>query len=191
MDTWRNLKEPDSAGWRRARLQLREDVRQAKEALSTMAHVSVPVSKSDEVLDVEVTRTEFEGLIEADLRRTVDILEKTARDANVTSDEIAAVYLTGGSSRVPLAAALASQFHPHTYTRPDPKTLVAQGALAKPGPEVQERPTAVADAPVQPPGPASGNSAAAGAGTAPAVVQTRSTGEWEAGRRPPPQRGSR
>jgi hypothetical protein len=129
---WRALKAPESPGWRRARLQLREDVRQAKEALSTLPHVSVPVSKGEDVLDVEITRREFESLIEADLRRTVDILEKTARDAQVSRDEIAAVYLTGGSSRVPLAAALASEFHPNTYTRPDPKTLVAQGALAKP-----------------------------------------------------------
>ena len=146
VETWRSLKEQETAGWRRARLQLREDVRQAKEALSTMAHVSVPVSKGEEVIDVEVTRAEFESLIQADLRRTVDILEKTARDAGVTGDEIAAVYLTGGSSRVPLAAALASEFHPHTYTRPDPKTLVAQGALAKPEP----RRRAAAAAPAAP-----------------------------------------
>ncbi len=150
VEVWRELSEPRSPGWRRARLQLREDVRQAKEALSTVPHVSVPVSKGEEVLDVEVTRREFENLIEADLRRTVDILEKTARDAHVSHDEIAAVYLTGGSSRVPLAAALASEFHPNTYTRPDPKTLVAQGALAKP----REAVPVTIPAPAAAPGPA-------------------------------------
>ena len=133
VETWRQLKEPQTPGWSRARLQLREDVRQAKEALSTTARVNVPVSKGEDVLDVEVTRAEFEHLIRDDLQRTVGILEKTARDASVKREGIAAVYLTGGSSRIPLAAALASEFHPHTYARPDPKTLVARGALAKPG----------------------------------------------------------
>ena len=132
VETWRQLKEPQTPGWSRARLQLREDVREAKEALSTTARVNVPVSKGEDVLDVEVTRAEFEHLIRDDLQRTVGILEKTARDAGIKREGIAAVYLTGGSSRIPLAAALASEFHPHTYTRPDPKTLVARGALAKP-----------------------------------------------------------
>ena len=128
---WRELSEPRSPGWRRARLQLREDVRQAKEALSTTNTVSVPVAAGgDEVLDVTVTRLDFERLIRDDLEGTVGVLEKTARDAGVSREEIAAVYLTGGSSRVPLAGALASRFHPRTYTRPDPKTLVVRGAIA-------------------------------------------------------------
>ena len=128
---WRELSEPRSPGWRRARLQLREDVRQAKEALSTTNTVSVPVAAGgDDVLDVTVTRLDFERLIRDDLEGTVGVLEKTARDAGVSREEIAAVYLTGGSSRVPLAGALASRFHPRTYTRPDPKTLVVRGAIA-------------------------------------------------------------
>jgi hypothetical protein len=112
-------------------LQLREDVRQAKEALSTTESVSVPVAAGgDDVLDVRVARRDFEALIGADLGRTVGVLEKSARDAGVTREAITAVYLTGGSSRVPLVGALAGRFHPRTYTRPDPKTLVVRGAIA-------------------------------------------------------------
>ena len=126
-EVWRQLKQPETAGARRAVGQLRDDVRQAKEALSTMPRVSVPVAAGDDLLEIEVTRTEFERLIEADLERTVSVLDKTVREAGVGEGELTAVYLTGGSSRVPLAAALVSQFHPQTHTRPDPKTLVAQG----------------------------------------------------------------
>jgi hypothetical protein len=128
---WRELSEPRSPGWRRARLQLREDVRQAKEALSATPTVAVPVAAGGEdVLDVPVARLDFERLIRDELAGTVDLLARTAGAAGVSHDEIAAVYLTGGSSRVPLAGDLAARFHPRTYTRPDPKSLVVRGAIA-------------------------------------------------------------
>lgn len=103
-------------------------MREAKESLSSLPRVAVAVSAGEEMIDVELTRGEFEELIRSDLERTVSVLEKTVREAGVSDGELAAVYLTGGSSRVPLAAALASEVHPNTHTRLDPKTLVALGA---------------------------------------------------------------
>lgn len=126
----RQLAHPLNAHWQRARLQLQRDVRDAKEALSSTARVSVPVTAESDVIDIEITRGEFEDLIREDLQRTVAVMESTIHRAGLERDEIAAIYLTGGSSRIPLAAALLSQFHPHTYTRPDPKTVVVQGAAS-------------------------------------------------------------
>ncbi len=105
-------------------------VRAAKEALSSTPRFTVAVGE-EEPIDIEITRGEFEDLIRDDLARTVGVLDMTIRDAGLTRERIAAVYLTGGSSRIPLVADLLAQYHPHTYTRPDPKTLVAQGATRR------------------------------------------------------------
>ena len=175
------LGRPEGAQAARARMQLREDVRKAKEALSSTDRVFVPVlTEGDDVLDVAVTRQDFERLIGDDLARTVVVLDKTARAAGVGPEEITAVYLTGGSSRIPMVGTLAAHFHPRVFTRPDPKTLVVRGAItARFPPE-----PAAADLPAPPPEVAATPipAAAASESPAPAASQRRRP------RRTPPAR---
>ncbi len=52
-------------------------------------------------LEVEIEREEFEKLIEKDINRTIDLLLSTIEDANSDIDELKAIILTGGSSRIP------------------------------------------------------------------------------------------
>lgn len=52
-------------------------------------------------LEVEVTKEEFEALIEDDIDRTIDLLLETLEESNSDIDELEAIILTGGSSRIP------------------------------------------------------------------------------------------
>ncbi|MEA3455609.1 MAG: Hsp70 family protein [Campylobacterota bacterium] len=55
-------------------------------------------------LEVEVSREEFEGLIEEDIDRTVRLLLSTIEESDSDVDDIEAIILTGGSSRIPLVS---------------------------------------------------------------------------------------
>lgn len=135
---WRHLMEPPNPQWQRARMMLTEDVRTAKEALSSTPRFTVAVGE-EQPLDIEVTRQELDDLIRDDLDRTVGMLDATIRAAGLPRSQIAALYLTGGSSRLPLVADLLTQHHPRTYTRPDPKTVVVQGATHRAAEDVPRR----------------------------------------------------
>ena len=53
-------------------------------------------------LEVEITKEEFEELIAKDIDKTVELLLDTLEEANSDIDELEAIILTGGSSRIPL-----------------------------------------------------------------------------------------
>jgi molecular chaperone DnaK (HSP70) len=78
---------------------------------------------------VTITREELEDLIRDDVERTVDELDATLDRAGLTADDLDAIYLAGGSSRIPLVAQLlAERFGDRVTTRDDPKVVVAMGA---------------------------------------------------------------
>ncbi|MER5644174.1 Hsp70 family protein [Streptosporangium sp. NPDC002524] len=101
--------------------------REAKETLSkfdTSSHYVVGINE-----DVHITRADLEGLIGEEIVRTVDILDETIRGAGVGSDELAAVFMTGGPSRMPLVQkAVRERFGERVRTYDDPKIVVAYGA---------------------------------------------------------------
>ncbi|MFB9677156.1 Hsp70 family protein [Streptosporangium vulgare] len=101
--------------------------REAKETLSkfdTSSHYVVGINE-----DVHITRADLEDLIGEEIVRTVDILDETIRGAGVESDELAAVFMTGGPSRMPLVQkAVRERFGERVRTYDDPKIVVAYGA---------------------------------------------------------------
>ena len=104
-----------------------QEVRTAKEVLSdsTVYNVVIP----NLAHDVQVTRAELEDLLRDDLRTTVAILQSTVHDAGIDESGLAAVYMTGGSSRIPLAETLVFEtFGRRPTTYGDPKGVVALGA---------------------------------------------------------------
>ncbi len=106
----------------------REELREAKEALSTDSRYSLVVPGVDD--PVGVTRRELEELIEPQIRRTVDLLAGAISDAGMAPGDLAAIFLTGGSSRIPLVSSLITQELGVTpQTRDDPKAVVALGAV--------------------------------------------------------------
>jgi Molecular chaperone len=52
-------------------------------------------------LEVEVSKKEFEALIEEDIDKTIDLLLETVEESNNDIDDLEAIILTGGSSRIP------------------------------------------------------------------------------------------
>ena len=61
------------------------------------------------------------------------MLRETIRDAGVAEDALAAVYMTGGASRMPLAETLVFEaFGRRPTTYGDPKGVVALGVRRAP-----------------------------------------------------------
>ena len=125
---WEQLRYSDERAWVRANSALRAEVQAAKEALSSTAdytlYVSAPVDQ-----EIRVTRDDLERLIASDLTRTVDELAGTVQRCGLEIGQISAVYLVGGSSRIPLVTRLlAERFGSVPVTWGDPQAAVVLGA---------------------------------------------------------------
>jgi molecular chaperone DnaK len=89
-----------------ALVQLRAACVEAKEALSEETHVSIPVMLPGLHTEVLLTRRELEEMIGPSLEETIVALRRTLSSAHVADDDVAAVLLVGGSSRIPLVGQL-------------------------------------------------------------------------------------
>ncbi|MCZ4521192.1 Hsp70 family protein [Rhodococcus ruber] len=111
---------------------LDDSIRRAKELLSSTESATIAVgdSRTDRRCILTLTRAEFEDLIAPEMERAVALTRATLADAEqVLGTPVEALYLTGGSSRIPaIHRALGSLGRP-IATLDDPKTVVAQGAL--------------------------------------------------------------
>jgi ABC-type branched-subunit amino acid transport system substrate-binding protein len=127
-DQWRRLTNPESEADRRAAWQLWEDARLAKEMLSRAATTYVHVPLFDE--SVPIGREQLEQLARPILDRTVTATQIAVTSAGVAGQPLAAVFLVGGSSRIPLAATLLHRAFGLAPTAIEqPELVVAEGAL--------------------------------------------------------------
>ena len=121
-----DLEDPATAA---ALLRLRGDCTEAKEALSADNDADISVLLPNVQTTVRITRREFEGLIRPLLEDSVDSLRRTLRVADVRHDDVTAVLLVGGSSRIPLVAELVgAEVGRPVAVDAHPKHLVALGA---------------------------------------------------------------
>lgn len=96
-----------------------------KEALSQAATVSVSYAG----WQGELTRSQFEALIEPLVSRSLRACRRAVRDAGVDIGEIDAVVMVGGSTRVPLVREqVARLFECQPLTDIDPDKVVSLGA---------------------------------------------------------------
>jgi molecular chaperone DnaK len=123
-----------------ARSRLLHAVEEAKKQLSTDAVVTVALEFIAERAGVplnlvqEVTREEFEGLIEPLLAKTLTCLDDALDDANLQAPNIDKVLLVGGATRTPMIQKLLAQ----RLGRPvlaeiEPDLAVAMGAAVQGG----------------------------------------------------------
>lgn len=151
---WATLINPTDATGRRHRRTFLDDVRGAKERLSRQTRVELLVPVLD--VDTHLTREELETVTGPLLNRAVRLTEAVIRAAAVRKEQVAGVFLVGGSSRMPLAA---TTLHQRTEIAPtvidQPELVVATGATMSAPATAQ-----VFDPPVGPPpspvGPAAG-----------------------------------
>jgi molecular chaperone HscA len=97
----------------------------AKEALTDAASVTVVYAD----WSAELTREGFNALIEPMVARSLKACRRAVRDSNVELEEIGAVVMVGGSTRVPrVREAVAELFGRQPLTDIDPDQVVAIGA---------------------------------------------------------------
>ncbi|MET8150748.1 Hsp70 family protein [Actinoplanes sp. NPDC049668] len=146
---WQRLCEPETLEDRRAKQQLWDDVRIAKERLSRIQSADVVVPLLD--LELHVTREELEELARPLLEQTVRVTRDVLNWADLPDGRLAGVFLVGGASRIPLVATL---LHRELGEAPvaieQPELVVAEGSIladaallatepAAPGPTAEMR----------------------------------------------------
>ncbi|MBM9468648.1 Hsp70 family protein [Nakamurella leprariae] len=145
---WQRLAEPTDTQARTDRRHLLDEIRQAKEQLSTQqtAYVIVPGVDAQHA-EVMVTRSEFEALVVPLLQQTVGEVRQTMYRAGVTPEDLTHLVLTGGSSRIPAVSELLwRELGVEPVTEGEPKLIVALGA-------VEARRRGLIDTPSAPPPP--------------------------------------
>ncbi|UFH50085.1 Fe-S protein assembly chaperone HscA [Pseudomonas sp. KNUC1026] len=100
----------------------------AKEGLSDAARV--PLAYADWA--GELTREAFEALIEPMVARSLKACRRAVRDANIEIEEVSAVVMVGGSTRVPrVRQAVGGLFGREPLIDIDPDQVVAVGAAVQ------------------------------------------------------------
>ncbi len=128
-----DLDDEDSAAIT-AVARLREECTQAKEALSADTDTTIPVLLPTVTTEVRLTRAELETMVRPALQDSIDALRRAVRSAGVTPEDLRAVLLVGGSSRMPIVAQLVgAELGRPVAVDAHPKHAVALGAASLAG----------------------------------------------------------
>ncbi|WP_298231349.1 Fe-S protein assembly chaperone HscA [uncultured Azohydromonas sp.] len=106
--------------------------RAAKEALSSEEQTVLRCELGDGVLEVPVTRAQFEEVSKPLVDRTLASVRRVLRDAKVSRDEVQGVVMVGGSTRVPaVRRAVGAYFGRDPLVNLNPDEVVALGAAVQ------------------------------------------------------------
>ncbi len=95
---------PDDPAVQSAMLRLKDDCRNAKEALSGDTDTTIQVSAPGLAESVRITRDDLEAMIRPRLGETVDAVRRAVASAEIDMARVSKVLLVGGSSQIPLVA---------------------------------------------------------------------------------------
>lgn len=119
---------------------LKEAAEKAKIELSSSKQTTVNlpfITATDEGpkhLNIDISRSKFEQLVDDLVQRTIPPMEKALTDAGVSTDDVDEVILVGGSTRIPKIQEVVEDFFgkkPHKGVNPD--EVVAIGAAIQGG----------------------------------------------------------
>ncbi len=112
---------------------IRKAVIESKIALSSEPAVKLDVELPDgKSYRREITRAQFEQLIQPVIDRTIGPCKQALKDAGLKPEQIDEVVLVGGSTRIPKVRALVKElFHREPHTDLNPDEVVALGAAVQ------------------------------------------------------------
>ena len=112
-----------------ARAALKAAARSAKEALSTHDSTVFKVESGAEILEVTVTRHDFESATSELTARCMGAVQRALRDAKLSTQDVEGVVMVGGSTRMPVVQrAVADMFGKAPLVNLNPDEVVALGA---------------------------------------------------------------
>ncbi len=128
------LRDPDNAAdpfrWRRAGYAFRGAIRRSKERLSRETIVEIPLAPPFGLDHLVLSRVDVEQVAVPLIAKSADQLEVSLRRNGRSADELAAICLVGGSSRLTVVnRVLGERFQRPLATHGDPKALTALGVL--------------------------------------------------------------
>jgi len=119
---------------------LKDAAEKAKIELSNIleTEINLPFLTADSTgpkhLNIKLTRSVFEGLINETVQRSLEPCKKAMSDAKVTIENINEVVLVGGSTRIPLVQKIVKDFFQKTPNKSvNPDEVVALGAAVQGG----------------------------------------------------------
>ena len=126
-----------------ARARLKRAAEKAKIELSSAPYAAIEedhIAKKDDMdvhLSYELSKMEFEYMIEPYLQKTMDSVNKALKDAAMLPSALDKIILVGGSTRIPrLSAMLEDSFGIFPHQEIDPDLCVAMGAAIQAGREM-------------------------------------------------------
>ncbi|WP_170061954.1 Hsp70 family protein [Compostimonas suwonensis] len=118
---------------------MRRECVEAKEALSFDSETAIPVLLPELQTEVRLVRSELERMIAPAVQETIAVLRHAIQRGGLEPDDLTAILLTGGSSRVPLVTQLLSeQLGCAIAIDTDPKATIALGAAIATAASAQE-----------------------------------------------------
>ena len=112
---------------------IRKSVIEAKIALSSQPSAKIVVElEGGRRYQREISREQFEQLIQPVIERTVGPVKQAMKDADLTPEQIDETVLVGGSTRIPRVRALVEQqFRRQPHSELNPDEVVALGAAVQ------------------------------------------------------------
>jgi molecular chaperone DnaK len=120
---------------------LKDAAENAKKELSSAqeTEINLPFITADATgpkhLVIKLTRAKFEGMVESLVKETISHIETAMKDANLAKGDVKEIIMVGGSTRVPLAQKMVSEYFggKELNKSVNPDEVVAAGAAIQGG----------------------------------------------------------